>query len=100
MPSVALSKHAAMRANQRGVTHRMIEDLIACADVEAPVGRGCTVLRVSRACLKDRALKGAISTSPEKLSSLALIWSDQTAEVVTLLIDHAGARGRRYRPSH
>lgn len=100
MPAIALSKHAAIRANQRGITHQMIEDLLAHADVEAPVGGGCTVLRVSKERLRDRTLRAQVATRPEKLGSLALVWSDETAEVVTLLVDHGGAKGRRYRARH
>lgn len=100
MPAVALSKHAAIRANQRGITHKMLEDLLACADVEAPVGGGCSVLRVSRERLRDRTLKAQVATRPEKLASLAVVWSDETGEVVTLLVDHGRPRGRRYRARH
>lgn len=100
MHSFTLSNHAKLRANQRGITHQMISDLIAFADVEAPVGGGCTVLRVSRDRLKDRALKGELMSNPDKLGSVALIWSEESAEVVTLLVDHGGAKGRRYRKPH
>ncbi|WP_374576432.1 DUF4258 domain-containing protein [Phenylobacterium sp.] len=100
MAVLALSKHAAIRANQRGITHQMIEDVLSNADVEAPVGGGCTVLRVSKQRLRDRTLKGHVTTRPEKLASLALVWSDEAAEVVTLLVDHGGAKGRRYRARH
>ena len=78
----------------------MIEDLLAHADVEAPVGGGCAVLRVSKERLRDRTLKAQVATRPEKLASLALVWSDEAAEVVTLLVDHGGAKGRRYRARH
>jgi hypothetical protein len=98
--TIALSNHASIRANQRGITHQMIEDLVAHADVEAPVGGGCTVLRVSRERLRDRSFKAQVVTRPEKLGALALVWSEEAAEVVTLLIDHGGSKGRRYRARH
>ena len=82
MQTFTLSQHARLRANQRGVTHQMISDLIAIADVEAPVGGGCTVLRVSRERLQDKTLKGELTSNPDKLGSLALVWSDESAEVV------------------
>lgn len=100
MYSVSLSQHARVRANQRGITHRMISDLIALADVEAPVGGGCTVLRVSRERLRESDVRADFASNPDKLASLALIWSDEAAEVVTLLVDHGGAKGRRYRRPH
>lgn len=100
MCSVNLSQQARLRANQRGVTHQMISDLMAHADVEASVGGGCTVLRVSRERLKDAGVRSGLSSNPDKLASLALVWSDETAEVVTVLLDHGGSRGRRYRRPH
>ena len=49
----ALSSHAAMRTQQRGVPHRLIDALMSYADFEAPVGGGCTVLRMTRDRLDD-----------------------------------------------
>jgi len=100
MCSVSLSQHALVRANQRGITHEMIRDLITYADIEAPVGGGCTVLRVSRERLRERDLRSRLASNPDKLTCLALVWSDETAEVVTPLVDHGGAKGRRYRRPH
>lgn len=100
MHSFTLSSHAKLRANQRGITHKMIGDVIAYADIEAPAGSGCTVLRVSRERLKDRALKAELACNPDKLSSLAIVWSEDSAEIVTVLIDHGRAKGRRYRKPH
>lgn len=100
MQHFSLSIHAEVRANQRGITHQMISDLITHADIEAPVGSGCTVLRVSRDRLKDRTLKGELGSNPDKLGALALIWSEDTGEIVTVLVDRGGAKGRRYRKPH
>lgn len=49
----ALTQHAAVRTQQRGVPHHLIDALMSYADFEAPVGGGCTVLRMSRARLED-----------------------------------------------
>ena len=100
MPAFSMTCHAAIRANQRGITHQMIADLLAYADVEAPVGGGCTVLRVSRRRLQDGDIRADLSSNPDKLASLALVWSDDSAEVVTVMVDHGGAKGRRYRRAH
>lgn len=100
MHAFSLSSHARTRANQRGITHQMINDLLAHADIEAPVGGGCTVLRLSRQRLRDRDLKAELGSNPDKLAGLALIWSEDSAQVVTVMVDHGGAKGRRYRKAH
>jgi hypothetical protein len=74
----------------------MIDALVAHGDVERPVGSGCTVIRFSRDRLKDASLRGAIGGSIDQLKSLAIILSED-GEVVTVLHDHGGAVGRRYR---
>ena len=48
-----LSKHAALRVQQRGVPHHLVAALMNHADFEAPVGGGCTVLRMTRERLSD-----------------------------------------------
>jgi hypothetical protein len=94
--AIALSRHAQVRANQRGVTHRAINDLIAHADIERPVGDGCTVLRISRRRLDDPSVRAELGSNGDKLASLAVIWNGDRGQVVTLLIDHGRGRGRRY----
>jgi hypothetical protein len=97
MPALALSRHAASRANQRGVPGRLIDALVANADLEHPVGGGCTVLRISRERLEGRDLRRTLGPACDRLRTLALVWSEQTSEVVTVLHDRGGAQGRRYR---
>lgn len=100
MPELALTRHASLRANQRGVTHDMLDALIAYADFEASVGSGCSVLRVSRERLKDRDLRASLGASADRLAGLAVILADDTGEIVTVLHDRGNADGRRYRRSH
>lgn len=100
MPSLALTRHAATRANQRGVTHEMLDALIAHADLESPVGGGCTAVRFSRDRLMDRSLRAALGPTADRLGSLAVILSDDTGEVVTVMHDHGCPDGRRYRRPH
>jgi hypothetical protein len=97
MPTLALTRHATLRAQQRGVTHAMLDALIHNADVEAPVGGGCTVLRLSRERLMDRALRASLGPMADRLETLAVVLADETGEVVTVLRDHGGREGRRYR---
>ena len=95
MTVASLSRHAERRARQRGVPDGLIDLLLAHADVDAPAGSGCTVLRISRNRLA--ALRPRLGAAAERLSNLALIWSDRTAQVVTILRDHGTPAGRRYR---
>ena len=97
MIDLALSRHAATRANQRGVPADTLRALIAYADVEQPAGGGRVVLRLSRERLRDRELRRTLGGTCDRLRTLALVWSQETGEVVTVLHDRGGAQGRRYR---
>ncbi len=99
MHDLALSRHALTRANQRGITHQLIRDLLELADVEEPVGGGCTVLRLSRRQLRDRDLRARLGSRADRLQNIALVWSAE-GEIVTVVHDHGGRAGRRYRPVH
>lgn len=96
----ALTRHATLRAKQRGVTHAMLDALIIHADLEAPVGGGCTVLRFSRERLNDPDLRASLGRTADRLKSLAVIFADDNGDVVTVLHDHGGSAGRRYRRPH
>lgn len=95
-----LSRHAERRSRQRGVPHALLDALLANADVEAPAGSGCTVLRISRERLASAELRRSLGDACDRLGSLALIWSDATAEIVTVVHHKAGRAGRRYRRAH
>jgi Domain of unknown function (DUF4258) len=90
---ILLSRHAQRRAQQRGVTQEMIELVLENADIEKNVGDDCTLIRVSRR-------QAAVIQCSDKLSRLALIWSDPRAQIVTVLPVHKSASGRRYRSRH
>jgi hypothetical protein len=93
----ALSTHAAMRAQQRGLPHHLIEALMNYADFEAPVGGGCTVLRMTRDRLEDPDLADRLGAERERLRGLSIVWSERTGEIVTVLRPRRGPVGRRYR---
>jgi hypothetical protein len=69
--TVVLSTHAAMRTQQRGVPHRLIDALMNYADFEAPVGGGCTVLRMTRDRLDDADLADRLGAERERLRGLS-----------------------------
>lgn len=84
-----ISQHGGLRAAQRGVSKHFIEEILSNADVDRPVGDNCRLLRVSRS-LAQR-LK-----SDDRLGRYAVIWSDDHAQVVTVMPVHNGRSGRRY----
>ncbi len=84
------SRHSNRRSAQRGITKRFINALLANADVDRPIGGNCRLLRVSRQ-------RSAALNIDDRLGRYALIWSDNTAQIVTVMPLHNGASGRRYR---
>lgn len=93
----ALSNHAAVRTQQRGVSRRLIDALMSYADFEAPVGGGCTVLRMTRDRLDDSDLADRLGAVRDRLSGLSVVWSERTGEIVTVVRARRGRAGRRYR---
>ena len=81
----ALSNHAAVRVQQRGVPHRL------------PVGGACTVLRMTQDRLNDPDLAASLGADRERLRGLSIVWSQRTGEIVTVLRPRRGPAGRRYR---
>ena len=87
-----LSNHARLRTQQRGVSPSFLERILENADVERAAGDNCRLYRVARS--QARAL------GDERLAHFAVIWSDDTGGVVTVLPIAAGRAGARYRRMH
>jgi hypothetical protein len=88
-----LSRHAALRVQQRGVRPNVLDVIMANAEFSASVGSGCSVIRMNSRQLKDPALR----QHGERLHRLSVILSDATGEIVTVLRPRRGSVGRRYR---
>lgn len=87
---IGISAHADRRARQRGITSSLIARILEHADVEKPIGDGCTLVGVSRRTARsDRRAEG--------LDRYRLIESGHNGQVVTAMIVHKGRSGRRYR---
>lgn len=84
------SHHSQLRSAQRGVPQPFIETILIHADIERPIGDNCRLMRVSR----DRSRGLNID---DRLGRYAVIWSDDTARIVTVMPLHDGPTGRRYR---
>ena len=97
MSQLALSQHAQLRANQRGVPLHLVDAILRFADVDEPAGSGCTLLRVSNRRLSSDEIRRELGGDTDRLHRLAVVWSDAASKVVTVLHDIPGARGRRYR---
>lgn len=87
-----LSNHARQRMQQRGVSPALLMRILDNADVERAVGDNCRLYRVAR----DRAC----ALGDEKLARFAVIWSDDSGAIVTVLPIAAGRAGARYRRMH
>lgn len=94
--SLILSHHAKVRQQQRGINSHLVALVLAHHDVDLEAGGGCRILRVSRRTAVE-ALTSATRQEIEQLARLAVVFSETTGQVVTLLHDQSGARGRRYR---
>lgn len=87
---VPLTQHAALRCAQRGIRPKFLDDLIRLSDVETPIGSNCRLFRVSPRAGRKHAER-------DRLSRYAVIWSDDSHSVVTVLPVQTGRSGRRYR---
>lgn len=88
-----MSTHAQHRCQARGLRQGFIGAILANADVDRPIGDNCRIIRVSR----EHARRLNID---DRLGRYAVIWSDDTARVVTILPLHEGASAARYRRCH
>lgn len=89
---ISLSNHAELRCKQRGISRDLIERIFQNADCEKDIGNHCTLIRVSQQSAKAMNLR--------HLSRLAVVWSENHAQVVTVLFLYKNACSRRYRAKH
>ncbi|MGO4642481.1 DUF4258 domain-containing protein [Mesorhizobium sp. 2RAF45] len=85
-----LSAHAQRRSRQRGIRTDRLYAVLENADVERPLGGNCWLLKVSSRTA--RTIRGY-----DGLAKHAVIYSDSTGEVVSILHAASSRRGRRYR---
>ena len=90
-----LTTHACARANQRGVPHALIEEVLQHADRETPIGGGRIAICISRKRLAELDLRTSLGSDADRLSRLMLVCDALDGAVVTVLRQR-GSRGRRY----
>ena len=84
------SAHCLKRCQDRGIRSAFLAKILDHADVDHAIGDNCRLLRVND--------KTAIALNAgDKLSRYAVVWSDRTSQIVTVLPIHSGRRGARYR---
>lgn len=91
-----MSRHAATRGQQRGIKPSMVSRILMESDVDLHAGGGCRTYFVSKKRLAQLERTCPHEQAFEKLNKIAVVWSELTGEVVTVL-RHAARSGRRYR---
>lgn len=89
-----LSKHAATRAQQRGVTEEILGLIWEHADWELPAGNRCRAIRCSRSCQLRLIENGVSAQLFDKVDSIVLIVGP---EGIRTVLHDIGRRGKCYR---
>lgn len=87
------SNHSGRRTQQRGITKGFVNAILVHADIDRPIGGNCRLMRVSRR-------RSQTLNIDDRLGRYALIWSEDKAQIVTVMPMHDGPSGRRYRRQH
>jgi hypothetical protein len=90
-----LSNHAKRRTQQRGVRDADLVLLLFGADREAPVGKGCIALSISRNCRRELLAEGYAPSIVDRAARITAV-ECSGGEIVTVL-RLRGHRGKRYR---
>lgn len=89
-----MTRHALQRCQERGLRNFFVQTILDHADVDEAAGDNCRRLRVSTKRAKHLNID-------DSLARYALIWSDDSARVVTVLpitrSVRSGSRTRRNR---
>ena len=92
-----ITHHAWRRIQQRGIPLSLVENILDHHDRDGAVGDDCRVLRVSRNAARNFAATGGDRQTADRLPDIAVVWSDRTGQVVTVIHDGGTRRARRYR---
>jgi hypothetical protein len=79
------------------VRRHLVDLILAHHDLDFEGNGGCRILRLSRRALRGTTAPGASRQDVERLRRLALIYSEHSGQLVTVLHVRAGSQGRRYR---
>jgi hypothetical protein len=79
MSKLVLSRHATIRAQQRGITPAQLEAIIGYADMEARRGNGCASIWISRKELRRLGPKTPEGISTDRLQGVTVPQSGDQA---------------------
>lgn len=85
-----LTHHAKIRCAQRGIQKTFLSMLMSISDIEIPIGNNCRLLKVSY----QKALG---HRQRDKLCKYAVIFSDTSNVIVTVMPIHLSKAGNHYR---
>jgi hypothetical protein len=94
--STLLTTHALQRCTQRGVSRRALQLALTQSDREIEVGGGVTALSLSADHLRAVPKCDWDTDTIRRASQLAVLVNEQ-GEIITVLRQKPGAKGRRYR---
>ena len=97
MSTLQPTQHMERRQQQRGVERRLVDLILAHHDVDLEAGGGCRIFRVSRRALGGGTVPVGTRQDIERLGRLAVLYSETSGRLVTVIHVCAGSQGRRYR---
>ncbi len=95
MTNLAMTIHAARRAQQRAIKRTQIEQLFLLSDTSSRVDRHLNALRLSRSALQEAMADGMPPAEADRLAGRTIVIADDGA-IVTLAHLH-GSKSRAYR---
>jgi hypothetical protein len=78
---MSCSRHAMIRAQQRGITPAQIEAIMRYADMECPRGGGCISIWISREELRRLGSSTPEGVSIDRLQGLTVVQGDDDTDV-------------------
>ena len=79
MTQVVFSRHAVVRAQQRGITPAQIDAIVRYADMECPRGGGCVSIWISRSELRRFGSSTPAGVSTDRLQGVTVVRSSDEA---------------------
>jgi hypothetical protein len=92
-----LSKHAQLRARQRGTSSRDLQFILEHGEADQEVGSGCMEVSLKREQLSELRAAGIDTGQLERLARLRVILAEDGTIVTTMKVQGFTRRSRRQR---